>query len=160
RLRSAESAGRDQCRPGVVHGSLAAPLTPRSMLLRSDWGPRTWPPVDSRVMLKQALLITAIACLSGFAGLGYEIVWTRMLAVSLGHEIVAVLGVISALFAGLALGSLMPGRRIAASARPALWYAGLELAIGVWALFLIPLSPLAGDLVPTLVPVDAPPARQ
>ena len=83
-----------------------------------------------------------------------------MLAVSLGHEIVAVLGVISALFAGLALGSLVPGRRIAASARPALWYAGLELAIGAWALVLIPLSPLAGDLVPALVPVDAAPARQ
>jgi spermidine synthase len=108
----------------------------------------------------RTLAITGIACLSGFAGLGYEIVWTRMLAVSLGHEIVAVLGVISALFAGLALGSLVPGRPIAASARPALWYAGLELAIGAWALVLIPLSPLAGDLVPALVPVDAAPARQ
>src|SRR5262245_61924735 len=108
----------------------------------------------------RALPIVVIACLSGFAGLGYEIVWTRMLAVSLGHEIVAVLGVISALFAGLALGSLTPGRRIAASARPGLWYAGLELAIGIWALVLIPLSPLVGDLVPALVPVDAAPARQ
>jgi spermidine synthase len=108
----------------------------------------------------RTLPIMGIACLSGFAGLGYEIVWTRMLAVSLGHEIVAVLGVISALFAGLALGSLVPGRRIAASARPAVWYAGLELAIGAWALVLIPLSPLAGDLVPALVPVDAAPTRQ
>jgi spermidine synthase len=108
----------------------------------------------------RTLPIMGIACLSGFAGLGYEIVWTRMLAVSLGHEIVAVLGVISALFAGLALGSLVPGRRIAASARPAVWYAGLELAIGAWALVLIPLSPLAGDLVPALVLVDAAPARQ
>jgi spermidine synthase len=83
-----------------------------------------------------------------------------MLAVSLGHEIVAVLGVISALFAGLALGSLVPGRRIAASARPAFWYGGLELAIGLWALVLIPLFPLAGDLVPVLVPIDATPALQ
>src|SRR5262245_46069015 len=104
--------------------------------------------------------IVGIACLSGFAGLGYEIIWTRMLAVSLGHEIVAVLGVISALFAGLALGGLVPGRRIAAGARPGLGYAVLELAIGTWALALIPLFPLAGDLVPTLVPIDAAPARQ
>src|SRR5262245_10397111 len=92
----------------------------------SDAPPRTLP-------------IIAVVCLSGFAGLGYEIIWTRMLAVSLGHEIVAVLGVISALFAGLALGSLVPGRRIVASPHPALWYAALELAIGAWALVLIPL---------------------
>ena len=104
--------------------------------------------------------ITAIAALSGFAGLGYEIVWTRMLAVALGHEIVAVLGVICALFAGLALGSLLFGRRIAASARPAVWYAALEGVIGLWALALIPLAPLAAQLVPALLPVDADAGRQ
>ncbi|MDF2998473.1 MAG: Spermine synthase [Xanthobacteraceae bacterium] len=109
---------------------------------------------------RRILAIMAIAGLSGFAGLGYEIIWTRMLAVSLGHEIVAVLGVIAALFAGIALGSLEPGRRIAGSPEPARWYAGLEIAIGLWALALIPLSPLIGDLVPLLVPVDAAPAWQ
>jgi len=104
--------------------------------------------------------IIGIAGISGFAGLGYEIIWTRMLANALGHELVAVLGVISALFAGLALGSLVPGRRIAASARPALGYAGLEIAIGAWALVLILLFPLVGDLVPTLIPIDASPVWQ
>lgn len=116
------------------------------------------PPINNA--LRRALPVIGIATLSGFAGLGYEIVWTRMLAVSLGHEIIAVLGVISALFAGLALGSLVPGRQIATSARPALWYCGLELAIGLWALILIPLFPLAGDQVPTLVPIGAAPGRQ
>jgi len=104
--------------------------------------------------------IMAVATLSGFAGLGYEIVWARMLAVHLGHEIVAVLGVVSALFAGLALGALLLGRTIAASARPALWYAGLEGIIGLWALALIALSGVVADLVPALVPVDASPAWQ
>lgn len=115
---------------------------------------------SSGAVPRRILAVTAIAGLSGFAGLGYEIVWTRMLAVSLGHEIIAVLGVVSALFAGLALGGLVPGRHIARSARPAAWYAGLELAIGLWALALIPLHPLMGDLVPWLVPVDAGPTRQ
>ncbi|MFS8035461.1 fused MFS/spermidine synthase [Xanthobacter sp. AM11] len=109
---------------------------------------------------RSILAVTLVAVLSGFAGLGYEIVWTRMLAVSLGHEIVAVLGVMSALFGGLALGSVTLGGRIAASARPGLWYAGFEIAIGLWALVLIPLAPVVGDLVPLLVPVDAAPARQ
>ncbi|MGQ4274789.1 spermidine synthase [Terrihabitans sp. B22-R8] len=106
------------------------------------------------------LAIIAIATFSGFAGLGYEVAWTKMLAVSLGHEFIAVLGVVSALFAGIALGSLTPGRRIARSAHPARWYAVLELVIGVWALALIPLSPLIGDLVPYLSPVDAAPAHR
>lgn len=109
---------------------------------------------------RTGIAITLVATLSGFAGLGYEIVWTRMLAVSLGHELVAVLGVISALFGGLALGSLLLGRAIAASGRPAAWYAGLELVIGAWALILIVATPLIGDLVPALVPVDASALRQ
>ena len=109
---------------------------------------------------KRIRAITAIATLSGFAGLGYEIVWARMLAVSLGHEIIAVLGVITALFAGLSLGSLLLGQRIARSVRPALWYAGCEIAMGLWALTLIPLSPLVGSLVAALVPVDADPNWQ
>ncbi len=109
---------------------------------------------------RTGIAIALVATLSGFAGLGYEIAWTRMLAVSLGHELVAVLGVISALFGGLALGSLLLGRAIAASGRPATWYAGLELVIGAWALVLIVAAPLFGDLVPTLVPVDASALRQ
>lgn len=109
---------------------------------------------------RAGVAILLVATLSGFAGLGYEIVWTRMLAVSLGHELVAVLGVISALFGGLALGSLLLGRAIAASGRPAAWYAGLELVIGAWALVLIVATPLVGDLVPALVPVDASAIRQ
>jgi spermidine synthase len=104
--------------------------------------------------------IATIAGFSGFAGLGYEIVWARLLGVSLGAEIIAVLGVLAALFGGLALGSLVPGVRIARSATPGLWYACLEIVIGAWALLLIVLFPLAGELVPLLVPVDAPPLRQ
>ncbi|MDC7787298.1 fused MFS/spermidine synthase [Rhodoplanes sp. TEM] len=117
-------------------------------------------PAGAAAAPRRVLVVATIAALSGFAGLGYEIVWTRLLAVSLGHEIVAVLGVVSALFAGLALGSLVPGRRIAASPRPGRWYAGLELVIGLWALALVPLAPLMADLVPLLVPVDAAPTRQ
>jgi spermidine synthase len=46
----------------------------------------------------------AIAFLSGIAGLGYELVWTRMLALGLGHELPAVLAVLTAFFLGLAAG--------------------------------------------------------
>src|SRR4051812_4578836 len=88
--------------------------------------------------------IILIAAASGFAGLGYEIVWTRSLANFLGHELVGVLSVLAALFAGLALGSALFGRQLAVSPTPGRWYAGLEIAIGLWALVLIWLLPAIG----------------
>ncbi|MEL6474940.1 MAG: spermidine synthase, partial [Pseudomonadota bacterium] len=84
---------------------------------------------------------------SGFAGLGYQIVWTRMLSIGLGHEVYAVLAVVAAFFAGLALGALVLDRRIAAARRPGHWYAWLEIGIGLWALALIWLMPLANGWI-------------
>jgi len=111
----------------------------------------------SRSPVLPALLIAAF---SGFAGLGYEIVWTRLFANSFGHEIVAVLGVLCALFSGLALGSFLLGRRIAASARPEMWYVGLEFLIGLWALILIPVLPALSNLASVFTPIDASALRQ
>jgi spermidine synthase len=82
----------------------------------------------------------ALACLlmvaSGFAGLAYQIVWTQQSTSWLGHESAAVLAVVAAFFGGLALGALTLGSRIDRSARPARWYAGCEVVIGVWSLTL------------------------
>ena len=43
---------------------------------------------------------------SGFAGLGYQIVWTQQCSSWLGHESAAVLALVSAFLGGLALGGL------------------------------------------------------
>jgi len=72
--------------------------------------------------------------LSGIAGLGYQIVWTRLFAVGLGHEVPSILAVVAAFFAGLALGALLLDRPISRSARPAIWYAAIELVIGLWSI--------------------------
>src|SRR3981189_296655 len=45
-----------------------------------------------------------IVAASGFAGLGYEIVWTRELSLALGTEMMAVLGAVAGFFGGLAAG--------------------------------------------------------
>lgn len=74
--------------------------------------------------------------LSGFAGLTYQVVWTRHLGIWLGHEIVAVLAVVAAFFGGLAAGAALLGPRIERSAHPIRWYVALELAIAAWALVL------------------------
>ena len=95
-----------------------------------------------------------IACLSGFAGLGYELTWTRMLGLALGHEIIATLCVVMGFFAGVALGSFLLGERIATSAVPARWYAGLEVTIAAWSVAQVWLLPWLGHLVPVLLGAD------
>jgi spermidine synthase len=69
---------------------------------------------------------------SGFAGLGYQIVWTQQCALWLGHEAAAMLAVVAAFFGGLAVGALALGPRIERSTHPVRWYAGCELAIALW----------------------------
>ncbi|HSB95151.1 MAG TPA: hypothetical protein VLC91_01805, partial [Spongiibacteraceae bacterium] len=74
---------------------------------------------------------------SGFAGLGYQIVWTQQSSLWLGHEAAGVLAVVTAFFGGLAVGALTLGTLIEKSQRPTLWYALCELLIGLWGLVLI-----------------------
>lgn len=99
------------------------------------------------------LLIAA----SGLAGLGYEIVWTRQLALALGTEMMAMLGAIAGFFAGLALGAFVLDGRIRRTANPHYIYAVLEMVIGVWglcAIWLLPAS--ARTLAPLLGTAPSP----
>lgn len=100
--------------------------------------------------INQGILYT-IFFLSGIAGLGYEILWTRMLSVSLGHEIVSVLAVVSAFFGGLALGAWFFDRPVSRSAKPRIWYCSFELVIGFWALVLILVIPKLNPLVSSII---------
>ncbi len=88
------------------------------------------------------LVLYLLFALSGAAGLGYQIVWARAFALGLGHELPGVLAVVTAIFAGLSLGSFTLDRRISLSRRPGLWYAVLEAIIGLWALVTIVLIPV------------------
>ena len=101
-------------------------------------------PVSNRASRSAVMLLaTLLMGVSGFAGLGYQIVWTEQFGVWLGHDIVAVLAVIAAFFGGLALGSLALTRRISRTAKPALWYAGCEAVTGAWAILLTWILPSA-----------------
>src|SRR5206468_6642064 len=71
---------------------------------------------------------------SGGAGLGYQMVWSRMLTAGLGHEMPAVLAVVCAFMGGMAIGACTLGGVVARSRRPAHWYAGLEILTGFWGL--------------------------
>jgi len=85
--------------------------------------------------------LSLLFVLSGVAGLGYEIVWTRSFAVGLGHEAPSMLAVVAAFFGGFALGAWFLDRRVSSSDDPGRWYAVLELVIAGWSLVSIPLIP-------------------
>lgn len=102
----------------------------------------------------------ALMAASGFAGLGYQIVWTQQSAVWLGHESAAVLAIVAAFFGGLAVGALSLGPRIDRSRRPVRWYAACEALIAVWGLVLALLMPLFGEAALGLIGVAPGPLWQ
>ncbi len=95
-----------------------------------------------------------IALLSGIAGLGYQITWARMFAVGLGHELPSVLALVTAFFAGLALGSWLLDTPLARSRRAADWYIGLELVIAGWVMVTIWMIPLLNGLAHDWIGTD------
>lgn len=75
---------------------------------------------------------------SGAAALIYEVVWTRLLTLQMGHGIAAASTVLAAFMGGLAVGAAVAGRRGGrlSAERALIVYAGLELLIGALALVL------------------------
>lgn len=90
----------------------------------------------------------ALMLASGFAGLGYQVVWTRQASLWLGSDPAAVLAVFSAFFGGLALGARVLGERIERGSRPGRAYAACEAAIATWGVVLmLVLEPVSGLLL-------------
>jgi spermidine synthase len=77
---------------------------------------------------------------SGVAALIYQTAWTRQFSLVFGTSELAVAAVLAAYMGGLALGAFLIEKRIRKINRPVLWYAGLEVAIAVAAVALIPLG--------------------
>src|SRR5437870_2372987 len=93
-------------------------------------------------MHRQRKLFIAMYAASGAAGLVYEIAWTRLLTLNLGHTVAAASTVLAAFMGGLALGAWLAGRLLpgAPPRRDAIWclrsYAGLEIAVALAAIAL------------------------
>ncbi len=69
--------------------------------------------------------------LSGVAGLIYEVLWSRYLALALGGTGQAQIIILSTYMGGLALGAWLFGNRADTTADPLKLYVGLELGIGL-----------------------------
>jgi spermidine synthase len=88
----------------------------------------------------------ALFLASGFAGLVYQVVWSRLLTYRFGATLDAVTTILVAFMGGLALGSWLLGRQADRMNRPLWLYGVLEIGIGLSAAVM----PLLLDL---LVPV-------
>ncbi|MGA2180245.1 MAG: fused MFS/spermidine synthase [Verrucomicrobiota bacterium] len=94
---------------------------------------------------------------SGFAALGYELLWTRLLSLALGSEMMGVLGVLAGFFGGMVGGAYYLNNHAHKAKNPAVFFSFLELFAAVYAWgsphFLLWLArtlppligPLAGD---------------
>jgi spermidine synthase len=83
------------------------------------------------------LFLVAYWC-SGFAGLIYEVCWTRLLTLFLGHSTAAASAVVAAFLGGLAVGAALGGPLAARLSRSRSLYAyvGLELGVAMAAVLL------------------------
>jgi spermidine synthase len=82
---------------------------------------------------RDRLLLVAFV-LSGAAALGYELLWTRLLALALGHETLGVLGVLVGFFGGMAAGAAALHRRVLSVRDPVRLFAVLEVVAAGYAL--------------------------
>ena len=137
---------------------------PESRAIASGSGLTSKAPLDSpswardRERINSVWALMPIVAASGFAGLGYEIVWTRQLSVAFGTEMMAVLGTVAGFFAGLALGAFVLDRPIRRARSPRTVYATLEAVIGLWGLINVWLLPVAGRAIAPLLGTEPAPA--
>src|SRR5881628_3302758 len=97
-------------------------------------------------MLPGRRLFVFLYAASGAAALVYEVVWTRLLTLQLGHTVAAASTVLAAFMGGLAAGAWIAGHisphqndSTAVRYRPATYlriYAALEVGIALFALLL------------------------
>ena len=115
-------------------------------------------PAEQCRRIDSSWALIPIVAASGFAGLGYEIVWTRQLSLALGTEMMAVLGAVAGFFGGLAIGAFALDGPIRRARSPRTVYAALEAVIGLWGLVNVWLLPVAGRALSPLLGTEPAPA--
>lgn len=87
--------------------------------------------------VKKVRNILIVFALSNMAALIYQISWTKNLSYVFGTSVYAIGTVLACFMAGLAVGSFVLGKRADKSDNPVRLFAFVEIALGLYALFLI-----------------------
>jgi spermidine synthase len=90
--------------------------------------------VESASPAATTAVVAGLLFASGAAGLVYQVAWVRLLGLTFGVTLYAISTVLAAFMAGLAIGSLVGGRRADGSPRPLRLYGLVELGVGITAL--------------------------
>ena len=85
-----------------------------------------------RHLISDRLLLMAFF-FSGFAALGYELLWTRLLSLALGSEIMGVLGVLAGFFGGMVVGAYCLNDHAHKAKNPVVFFSLLELFAAAYA---------------------------
>lgn len=85
----------------------------------------------------QSRLVLWVFALSGFAALGYEVIWTRLLSIFSLNAVFSFTIMLATFLVGLALGGALMARRVDRVARPLELFGSLQLAIGVCAILVL-----------------------
>jgi len=86
----------------------------------------------ARVASPQVRTVVAMFVLSGFAGLMYEVVFSKSLALTFGGTATAIYTVLATYMGGMAFGAWLGGRLAAGREHPLVLYAFCEVGIGVY----------------------------
>ncbi len=86
---------------------------------------------------------------SGAVALGYEMMWTRLLSLVVGGELLGILGVLVGFFGGMAIGAFALSKKAAQSKSPLKMFFVLEGAIAIYGLISPYLIHFTSKLVPT-----------
>ncbi len=101
---------------------------------------------------KQLLGLTILA--SGFASLGYQIIWTKQLGAAIGLDAPAILAIATAIMGGFAIGAFLLNSRIKNTTTPFRTLGTLEFTIASWGLISIALAPSLPSMIQRLPSQD------
>ena len=93
---------------------------------------------------------------SGAAALGYEVLWTRNLGVTLHSTTYSFTLILAAFLCGIGLGSFLYGRYLQPSRRPVFQFGAIQATVGLYALALIHFFRVMPDLAAEVIqPTEA-----
>jgi spermidine synthase len=127
---------------GAINLALAALVWLLSRPMRAPALAPAAPPAS-----RAALLLLAIAFLTGLASFIYEIAWIRMLSLVLGASTHAFELMLSTFILGLALGGYAVRRRVDATASPERLLGWVQVAMGLCALLTLPVYDRSFELM-------------
>ena len=119
--------------------AVSAAVGAAALLLRSRSSPSPAPDraaAPDRGSARRTLVLVAFA-LSGFASLGYEVVWTRVLTRFLGNSVYAFSAMLTTFLVGLALGSLVLSPFVDRLKRRIALLGAVEIAVALYVLLAI-----------------------